>query len=98
MFYSNCMGFFKNVFYFVRSPSHSRTTAVIVLFLIFSAIPLTVIISQQQQQLRQRAAEAEVCSRANSMPICDFNFQTNPCSLGDQCVDFNNVVFECQQE
>ena len=102
------MGFLTGAIDFVRFPTHSRTTAVIVLFLILAAVPLTVIISQHQQTLRQRAAPNDlICSNIDNIPTCDLNFQTNPCSRGDKCIDRNNivfdssgdsVVFECKEE
>lgn len=51
------IGFLKKAFNLLSSPTHSRTTAILVALILFAAIPLTVIVSQKQQELRQRAAE-----------------------------------------
>ena len=57
---------------FVKFPSNSRTIAAIAVFVILIAIPLTVIIAQQQQELRQRAAvpDAACSSTDNALPDC----------------------------
>lgn len=51
------IGFLKKAFNLLSSPTHSRTTAILVALILLAAIPLTVIVSQKQQELRQRAAE-----------------------------------------
>lgn len=50
------MSFLKKAFLFVSSPTHSRTTGILLILLILAAVPLTVIISQKQQEIRQHAA------------------------------------------
>lgn len=53
------MGFIKNAFKFIFSPTASRTTGILVILIIVLAIPLTVIVSQKEQEIRQRAASNE---------------------------------------
>lgn len=63
--------FFKNLTKLVSSPSHARTRTLLVVLLIVAAIPLTVTLSQRQQNLRQNAAGCIVrpaCLDAN--PPC----------------------------
>ena len=55
------MRFVKHLRVFVNAPSHSRTIAMLIMLIILAAIPLTVIISQRQQELRQRA-ETDYCA------------------------------------
>lgn len=49
------MNFFQKFRDFVLHPTHSRTIALLVLLVLVSAVSLTVIVAQQQQQLKQRA-------------------------------------------
>jgi len=50
------MGFFKKAFDFVVHPTHSRTFGLVIMFVFIAAISLTVYVSQQQQQTKQRAS------------------------------------------
>jgi|GEM_PF-2297693 len=47
----------KKALEFISTSSHSRTVSIIVILVIAAAIPLTVITSQKQQEIRQRAAD-----------------------------------------
>lgn len=44
---------------FAASPSHSRTMGIVIMLVLVSAVSLTVIASQQQQTIKQRASGAE---------------------------------------
>lgn len=60
LFYSkSIMGFLKQAFLFIASPTQPRTLSILVLLLILAAVPLTVVVSQKQQEIRQRAAETQ---------------------------------------
>lgn len=69
------MGFIKNIFKFIISPTSSRTTGILVILIIAAAVPLTVFIAQQQQELRQRAAESSAQDCQNQKDQC-----VNQCS------------------
>ena len=53
-------GFFKGTWQLVSSSSHSRTFSLLVLLIIMAAVPLTVFVSQQQQETRQRATGTDI--------------------------------------
>lgn len=53
----------KAVWYFITSPNYSRTVGILALLVVVLAIPLTVFIAQKQQEIRQRAAQAQ-CNQA----------------------------------
>ena len=100
-FYSQYrMSFLKNAIELVISPSHSRTTAILIIFLILAIVPLTVFIAQQQQEIRQRAAGPEVCKTIATIPTCDPNNlkENDPCSSKSQQCKIGNTVFECKEE
>lgn len=73
------MDFLKKFFNLIGSPSHSRTITILVSFTILAAIPLTVYVAQQQQQLKQRAAgnncavTFDWASAASQSPLNDGN-------------------------
>lgn len=46
---------------FLSYPTHSRTLSILGFLVILAAIPLTVFIAQQQQEIRQRASEETGC-------------------------------------
>lgn len=50
----------KTVWQFITSPNYSRTVSILALLVVVLAIPLTVFIAQQQQEIRQRAQTTEV--------------------------------------
>ena len=66
----------KKVLSFISSASQSRTTAVLGLLIILAAIPLTVMVAQKQQELRQHAAGLG--------ESCTSNFG---CDTGTSCID-----------
>lgn len=61
----------KRVWEFISSASQSRTTAVLVVLILFAAIPLTVLVAQKQQELRQRAQEVPNCNNFDDNPFND---------------------------
>ncbi len=56
------MGFIRKAFDLLAHPTQSRTIAILVGLILIAAIPLTVMVSQQQQQTRQQAEEAKTLS------------------------------------
>ncbi|MDO8621392.1 MAG: dockerin type I repeat-containing protein [Candidatus Levybacteria bacterium] len=56
------MGSIKNAFKFIFSPTASRTTSILVILVIAAAVPLTVLVSQKQQELRQHAQSTQQVS------------------------------------
>lgn len=50
----------KAVWDFISSPNYSRTLTILGIFTLLTAIPLTVYVVQQQQEIRQRAQTTEV--------------------------------------
>jgi len=74
----------KKAIEFISTSSSSRTVSVIVILIISAAIPLTVIVSQKQQETRQRAFE-------NPFPlICLPN--DGRCIPPSVCVNFQCVI------
>lgn len=47
----------RRLWVFISSPNYSRTLAILAFLVLAAAVPLTVYISQQRQEIRQRAAE-----------------------------------------
>lgn len=60
---------------FITSPRYTRTLSVLALLIIATAIPLTVILSQQEQDIRQRAAQV----------ACD-QYSQFDCARDDECI------------
>ena len=96
------MSFLKSAIELVGSPSHSRTIGFLIILLILAVVPLTVLVAQQQQEIRQRAEynQNQICTDVRNE--CNFNSnQLNPpCGQGQEgkrC-KLNNIVFECQKE
>jgi len=91
------MSFIKNVIELISSPNHSRTTGFLIILLILAIVPLTVIVAQKQQELRQRAASA--CEDISSIKECttftDFAKGGSCKSERTLCKD-NNIVYKCQ--
>lgn len=50
---------FGRIWEVLRSPNYSRTLSMLALLIVAAAVPLTVYIAQQQQEIRQRASEGE---------------------------------------
>lgn len=48
---------FRNLWQLINSHIYTKTVSIVALFLIVAAVPLTVYISQQRQEIRQRASE-----------------------------------------
>ena len=105
-YYKSRMRFLKNLRVFVNSPSHSRTVASLIVFAILIAIPLTVIVAQQQQELRQRAASRGVCLSDDILPVCPFDSveatKIPPCTQENkECkfldkTDNTYYIYKCQ--
>lgn len=69
------MNFFQKLRNFVASPSHSRTMGIVIMLVLVSAVSLTVIVAQQQQTTKQRAAE-KTNECVLDYGICDSGYQT----------------------
>jgi len=54
------MGFLRKAIDFIVHPTHSRTMGILVMLVLVAAVSLTVIVAQQQQSLKQRAATSSV--------------------------------------
>jgi len=98
--YSNCMGFLKKLFQLLSSPSHSRTAAILGVLVLLAAIPLTVLIAQKQQELRQHAAGA-TCNDISKLPDCSKLGVT----VGSDCASkdlpscrIDNAIIECAEQ
>ena len=86
------MGFLRKAFDFVAHPSHSRTMGLVLMLILVVAVSLTVYVAQQQQTLRQRAAEScntirECTDTEKANSVCDKKNDT--CRIGTD-------VFQCQ--
>lgn len=90
------MGFFKNAFEFVARPTHSRTMGILIFFVLIAAVSLTVYVAQQQQQLRQKAAENPACQSIDNIPDCNFAGSLACETQGKKC-KLALTVYECQQ-
>ena len=62
------MGFIKRAIDFVVRPTHSRTLGILIFFVLIAAVSLTVYVAQQQQQIRQRAADFCADTTINECP------------------------------
>ena len=60
----------KKALEFISTSSHSRTVSIVVILVIAAAIPLTVITSQKQQEIRQRAAGTSATGLTNGAQTC----------------------------
>lgn len=106
------MNFLQKLWNFIRHPTHTRTMGLIIMLVLVSAVSLTVIAAQQQQQIRQRAADncTEIHSGTNqtcsgrfysydeSAKTCDFqSAQDMPDSItGNACAQ--KLGLNCQDE
>lgn len=61
------MGSIKNAFKFIFSPTASRTTGILIILVIAATVPLTVLVAQKQQELRQHA-EGNNCTVTVNLP------------------------------
>ena len=88
----------RKIFGFIFSATHSRTIGVLIFFVLLATVSLTVIIAQQQQQIRQRAASPIVCNDINTLPDC-FDSNTLCDQIGKKCkISNTNTILECQKE
>jgi hypothetical protein len=74
------MGFLKKAVDFFSFPSHSRTMGILIMFVLASAISLTVIVAQQQQTLKQHAAGP------GDYVTCGEDLNCNETHVKDTCV------------
>lgn len=58
----------KAVWQFITSPDYSRTVSILALLVVVLAIPLTVFIAQQQQEIRQRAEGERIYCGGDGQP------------------------------
>ncbi len=61
------MGFIKNFFNFILHPTSSRTTGILIILVLAATVPLTVLVAQKQQELRQHA-EGTNCTVTVNLP------------------------------
>lgn len=79
----NLMENLRRLWYFIVSPNYSRTLTIIVLLIIVAAVPLTVFVSQQRQEIRQRAEE---CTGPPTCRTCEGNHRGDPgCNCRPTC-------------
>lgn len=88
------MSFIKNAIELVSSPNHSRTVGIIIVLFILAIVPLTVMVLQQQQEIRQRAAEScnairECTAEEKANSVCEQKQKDDKCRVGTN-------VFQCQ--
>lgn len=92
------MNFLQKFRDFVARPTHSRTMGLVVMLIFIAAVSLTVIVAQQQQQLRQRASENPACQIINNISDCTFSADSSnvPCdTITDKC-KIGNTIYECR--
>ena len=90
------MSFLNKAVVFVTSPSHSRTVGIIIVLFTLAIVPLTVIISQQQQETRQHA-ETKTCDQipecstfgGTADSVCTTELQGKQCRIG-------TAIYECK--
>lgn len=95
------VGFIRRVFEFIRQPTNSRTLGVLIFFVLVAAVSLTVYVAQQQQQLKQRAAENQYsCTRGFyrsfnlcNGPITDRQVFTSSTNQSHSCDDTATAVY-----
>ena len=65
------MGFIQKVLGFIIHPNPSRTAAIVIFLVLSAIVPVTLFVSQQQQNTQQRASGLSACDPAcNSSEIC----------------------------
>lgn len=70
----------KRFLNFITSASHSRTVGVLAVLILLAAVPLTVMIAQRQQEIRQQAASA---IQINFRACLNGQWTLNDCSPND---------------
>ena len=88
------MSFIKNVIELISSPNHSRTTGFLIILLILAVVPLTVIVAQKQQELRQRAAE-DFCTNVTQLCGSGVTIGSTCDNSGEKC-KLGNQIYECK--
>ncbi len=79
------MGFLRKAIDFVARPSHSRTMGILIFFVLIAAVSLTVIVGQQQQETRQRAAET-------TYSCLTYWYNDDTCTTLDHTTEFSATV------
>ena len=73
---------------------------ILIAFILLAAVSLTVIVSQQQQQIRQRASENPACEVINNISDC-ITFSASdsnvPCFAENGRCRIGNTIYECQK-
>lgn len=75
----------RRLWHFVVSPNYSRTLTLLLLLTLVAAVPLTVYVSQQRQELRQRAEHLEndyACNRPHQVQVGE---DVGDCDAGNGC-------------
>lgn len=94
------MNFFQKFLDFVARPTHSRTMGLVAILVLAAAVSLTVYVSQQQQQLKQRAAESSLPSPI-SIAKCESNClidNLNKCEIIEPVTENNRqqIIDACK--
>lgn len=92
------MNFFQKFRDFIQTPTHKRTLGFLGILTFVGIISLTVIVSQQQQQTRQRASGHDVCSAINFIPDCSSDLKSGSSCVDEQLDDkckLNSTIYEC---
>lgn len=76
------MNFLQKFRDFVSTPTHSRTMGLLVMLVLVAAVSLTVIVAQQQQQIKQRAETPNYCADIEILECPDsVKNRDNDCSV-----------------
>ena len=90
------MSFLKGAFAFVTSPTHTRTITLFFAIAVLAAVPLTVLVAQKQQELRQRA-DTNYCSMTlQACPTANLTEGVDCTSLGTQTCRKGNEIWQCK--
>lgn len=90
------MGFIKKAVDFASHPTQSRTMGILVMLVFVSAVSLTVIVSQQQQSIRQRAAE-KTCDQQRDEENAKCSSAINQCKNACYKIIDNEESVTCQK-
>ena len=92
------MGFFKKAIDFISRPTQSRTMGILIFFVLIAALSLTVIVAQQQQNLKQRAA-GDACDYISTIADCPTTATPgSACSAKGAWCKIGPTVYECKQQ